>query len=1026
MAEPILTISILISNRPDNVKRCLDSIQPLLKKVPSELLLTDTGCGEEVRKMIEFYTDHIIDFEWCKDFSAARNAGLKEAKGEWFLYLDDDEWFESTEEIEAFLLSEEKENYHVAFYVQRNYLDAQGTKYMDHQVDRLLRRGEDLHFEHRIHEAYAGIPIGDKKCLHDFVHHYGYVYKDEEEKIKKHDRNQELLEQECRDYPNDMRMRYQLVINPYSIEDWDTSIRLAKEAIAQKSDSEYWDACHTSILYCLEKKKDWTTLIQMGEEFLKKKLYPYDTFGVMQFMVDAFWNTKQWNKLCDIAEEALDLYQQYVNNPQIFNKNQLMRTEFVERDYMLYFLMYSITAGLHVQRDSLLQKLTTGATAEFVEEILNTEELTKWMNEQIAEDEGEAEKAETTETKICENKEKNTKRLEFEPAFFEREERNGFVIEPMMKNAWAANLQVLHVIDRICEENDIAYFADWGTLLGAVRHRGYIPWDDDIDICMLRRDYQKFCEVIDQYSDEVALLNIYNAKDWGEHAEKVVNISAFTIKRSEIKQYNGFPFTAGVDIFLIDYVPRNKALEVEQLEVLRLISALIHLRAEMEEQNPLSKKYKENKKAEASLIKQIQKMTHVTFSQENPTDQEVLILGDEVSGLYGAKDADYLAQLQLLGVGWDYYIPEEVYATSIRMPFENTTIPVPAGYDMLLRKKYGEDYMTPINMEPGHDYPFYNKAISEVATIKNQKFDEVLEYVSKIATGYYYKFLHRTPNPRLVCQTQDFMPEKIGNKEVTEAKKREWAARTEVYLEIKRLCQEHNLRLFAVGDTLKGAVTKNHFLPQSDEMSFVMERQEYMELLVILQEELDPWFDYRNIYAYEEYEDMRCFVFSDGYLCGEEEYKKRFHGCEETVGIYISAIDHISEDGGKEDIRRMLIENLLQTADSMPTQPPYSQEVIGIVEKWRQLAQVEIDTEDNLRREFVKAADSVAGSYRGECKKVRISSEMQDKKDRYYNKEWFHDIIEMKFGATTVPVPTGYKEIGRIQDAGYEETNAGD
>ena len=91
----LLTISVLISNRPDTVRKCLDSIRPLLARVSSELILVDTGCGEQVRGIIEEYTDNIVDFKWCRDFAKARNAGLERAGGEWFLYLDDDEWFEA-------------------------------------------------------------------------------------------------------------------------------------------------------------------------------------------------------------------------------------------------------------------------------------------------------------------------------------------------------------------------------------------------------------------------------------------------------------------------------------------------------------------------------------------------------------------------------------------------------------------------------------------------------------------------------------------------------------------------------------------------------------------------------------------------------------------------------------------------------------------------------------------------------------------------------------------------------------------
>ena len=67
-----------------------------------------------------------------------------------------------------------------------------------------------------------------------------------------------------------------------------------------------------------------------------------------------------------------------------------------------------------------------------------------------------------------------------------------------MKRAWAAQLEVLEEIDKVCKKHNIRWFADCGTLLGAVRHRGYIPWDDDMDICMLRPDYIKFNQVAEQ------------------------------------------------------------------------------------------------------------------------------------------------------------------------------------------------------------------------------------------------------------------------------------------------------------------------------------------------------------------------------------------------------------------------------------------------------------------------------------------------------------------------------------------------
>ena len=122
MADKLLSISLLVSGREDTTEKCLRSLKRIRDELNTEIILVDTGCPDTWQKPLESYADKFVPFTWCNDFAKARNAGLALATGEWFLFLDDDEWFEDVTPIIAFFQTGEYKEYQQAVYKARNYL----------------------------------------------------------------------------------------------------------------------------------------------------------------------------------------------------------------------------------------------------------------------------------------------------------------------------------------------------------------------------------------------------------------------------------------------------------------------------------------------------------------------------------------------------------------------------------------------------------------------------------------------------------------------------------------------------------------------------------------------------------------------------------------------------------------------------------------------------------------------------------------------------------------------------------------
>lgn len=301
-----------------------------------------------------------------------------------------------------------------------------------------------------------------------------------------------------------------------------------------------------------------------------------------------------------------------------------------------------------------------------------------------------------------------------------------------MKRAWAAQMEVFQIVTDICNRNQLQYFADWGTLLGTIRHKGMIPWDDDIDICLMRDEYNQLIRILPHelpygfviagmYADSERLQNAAFVPQLRVIADETLwNFNDY------MRYFHGFPYQrVGIDIFPIDYISRDHEFVHIQKEIIKYGMMILGQWEQLETNNSLKQ-----------VLSQFSNLCKINIETNSSAKNQIWKIIDSVSSLGYKEESEYVT-----GFAWwidneRYIVHKECYDNTLTMPFENFTIHVPTGYDEILTAEFG-DYMTPVRGTAEHGYPFYGHMENElIKQIRNVGFKgSVNEFCDAVASG---------------------------------------------------------------------------------------------------------------------------------------------------------------------------------------------------------------------------------------------------------------------------------------------------
>lgn len=251
------------------------------------------------------------------------------------------------------------------------------------------------------------------------------------------------------------------------------------------------------------------------------------------------------------------------------------------------------------------------------------------------------------------------------------------------------SLDVLCAVHEFCEENKIKYSLACGTLIGAIRHQGFIPWDDDIDIYMIREDYNHFISAFPQlYKGTYSLISLERSFQWNCAFAKVYDIRTIMIedKRTDIKGLG-----VGIDVFPIDQAPDDEKVW-NQYERKRKILRGVYEMKEL--------RWRKTRSSFKNIIVELCSLILLPFPARFWARRM-----ESYGQKYNGASTDYYAE-NCYGMPNNRFLKSD-FSNTIDWPFEDKSFKVMIGYDDYLRRFYG-DYMQLPPIEKRISHHHYN------------------------------------------------------------------------------------------------------------------------------------------------------------------------------------------------------------------------------------------------------------------------------------------------------------------------------